>query len=197
MYKKPFQHTTSFVSRWHTILVLSWQLQSSLCQVINLGSLFPQVSSRLAQSPLAVVCGLEFFFLFSQQCGYESMQVYEYGTQHNGLASHLLLTHCRVVCCTSNSCALQGEWKETPDRNLKASELLSLTTTDKTSNTPGFLCKLDHRWSDSHNNFCVCLETKVIRNKKKRLWETERKAVSLGREMVGDLLHFIIWLVVT
>lgn len=49
-YTKPFQRVSGFVSRWHTTLVLSWQLWSSLCQVINLGSSFSQVSSRLAQS---------------------------------------------------------------------------------------------------------------------------------------------------
>lgn len=94
--------------------------------------------------------------------------VYEYGTQHTDLASHLLLSHCRIICCRSNSCALQAEWKETSDRNLKASDLLSLITTDKTSKPPGFLCKLEHCWSDSHNNFCVCLEMKVIKNKRDR-----------------------------
>lgn len=52
-------------------------------------------------------------------------------------------------------------------QEFKASDLLSLITPDKTSKTPRFLWKLEHRWSDSRNNFCVCLEMKVIKNKKK------------------------------
>lgn len=71
--------------------------------------------------------------------------------------------------------ALQGERKETSDRDLKASHLLSLITTDKTLNLLSSLANVEHCWSDSRNNFCVCLEMKLI--KKKRWGEGERKAI--------------------
>lgn len=83
------------------------------------------------------------------------------------LAGHLIHPHGGVTCCRYNSCALQGEWKETSDRNLKASYLLSLITTDKTLKALSCLAKVEYRWSDSHNNFCLCLEMKLIKKKKK------------------------------
>lgn len=177
MHSKPFQHVSGFVSHWHTTLILSWQLWSSLCQVINLGSSFSQVSSRLAQSPLAVAW--VFYFSFQSSMGMKARALCLWTRAHHTLldpASHFFLPHCRVLHCRYNSSALQGEWKKTSDRDLKASHLLSLITTDKTLNPSSSLANVERCWSDSCNNFSVCLEMKLIK-KKKRWGEGERKAI--------------------